>query len=414
MKQILFCILILFASLQAQESPTLTLDLCIDMALAANTDYQKNQLSLKQTHLSVQGAWSSLMPSAGISSSASAGKSEMPGAEWNQSWSASGSVSQSFYQPGLYTNIRLARSNEKAAQLTSAELRSQTVLSVERQYYQILTSMALIEVYKENIVTSEQNLDKIRLMYRVGSKTESDTLKAVVQLGDFIASLYSEQKQLMDLKRDLNVFMGRPPETPFELQKIEVQPAELPSLQSARELVLQRNQNYCQAQQNLHSQELAVTIAREAYLPSLSGSYSYSQSGDFNQAARYGSHQVGLRASLDLFDGFRKRQNVQREKFDLDKLRLDLKDMERSLVRDVDSYYQNLVTLDQLIGVSEQNVHSSRRDLELVTERYANGASTILDQTSAQTALIKAQADLVNLRYSRKMVEAQIKQLLFL
>ena len=96
----------------------------------------------------------------------------------------------------------------------------------------------------------------------------------------------------------------------------------------------------------------------------------------------------------------------------MDKLRLDLEDMERTLLRDLNSYYQNLETLDQLIVVREQNVRSSRRDLELVSERYAMGASTILDQTSAQTALIKAQADLVNLRYSRKMVESQIRELL--
>ncbi|MBN1351919.1 TolC family protein [candidate division KSB1 bacterium] len=48
----------------------------------------------------------------------------------------------------------------------------------------------------------------------------------------------------------------------------------------------------------------------------------------------------------------------------------------------------------------------------MVTARYAVGASTILDQMNAQASLLQSQSNLVKMQYSRKIVEAQIRQLL--
>jgi outer membrane protein len=164
--------------------------------------------------------------------------------------------------------------------------------------------------------------------------------------------------------------------------------------------------------QSFKSQEILLKIAKEAYLPSLSGYYSYSRSDQWSNGADLASNQVGLRASLDLFNGFYKNQSVQKEKLNLEKSQIELEAKQRELTAQLTNLYTSLQTYNSLITIDEKNVESSRRDLELVTARYAVGASTILDQMNAQASLLQSQSNLVKAKYSRKIVEAQIKQLL--
>ena len=103
---------------------------------------------------------------------------------------------------------------------------------------------------------------------------------------------------------------------------------------------------------------------------------------------------------------------MQKEKLNVGKSKIDLQETERELIEELTNLYTSLQTYNNLISIHEKNAESSKRDLELVTERYAVGASTILDQMNAQASLLQSQSNLVKVKYSRKIVEAQIRQLL--
>lgn len=397
----------------AQEATEkLTLDQCLQLAFKNNPSLQQSGLSVEQAHLSTKQSYSNLYPSIGISASTSTSDNNLQGTEWQSQWSVQGSVDQSIYSPGMYSGIQLSKVNEKISKLSDEDLKTQIRFSVENLYFQILTSYALILVYQDNISSAEENLEKIRTMYNVGAKTESDVLKAEVQKGDFESLLISQQEQLQNYKRSLNTTMGRSSEINFDVEIISAENVEIPELNAAKTILLEKNREYQTLKQNYKSQEISLRIAKEAYLPSLSGSYSYSRSGLWANSSPLASNQVGLRASLDLFNGFYKNQNVQREKLNLEKSQIDLQDTERQLTAQLSNLYTSLQTYNNLITIDEKNVESSKRDLELVTARYAVGASTILDQMTSQASLLQSQSDLVKVKYSRKIVEAQIKQLL--
>jgi outer membrane protein len=388
------------------------LDDCIQLALKNNPSLQQSELSLEQARLSTKQAYSNLYPSVGVSASTATSNNNQPGTEWQSQWSVQGSVNQSLYQPGLYSGIQLSKVNEKISKISDEDLKTQIRLTVESYYFEILTSNALISVYQDNIQSANENLEKIRTMYNLGAKTESDVLKAEVQKGNFESLLISEQERLQNYKRSLNTTMGRSSEINFDVELILAESVEIPELESAKTALLAKNREYQLLKQNYKSQEISLKIAREAYLPSLSGYYSYSRSDLWSDNSFLESNQIGLRANIDLFSGFYKNQNVQKEKLSLEKIGIDLQDKERLLTAQLTNLYTSLQTYNDLIAINEKNVESSKRDLELVTARYAVGASTILDQMNAQASLLQSQSDLVKVKYSRKILEAQIKQLL--
>ncbi|MDZ7336866.1 MAG: TolC family protein [candidate division KSB1 bacterium] len=395
-----------------QASEKLTLAECIQMALKNNPSLQQSGISVEQAHLSTRQSYSNLLPSVGVSAGTSTSNNNQPGTDWQSQWSVQGSMDQSLYRPGMYSSIQLSKVNEKISQISNEDLKSQIRLAVENYYFQILTSYALITVYEDNIRSAAENLEKIKTMYQLGAKTESDVLKAEVQKGDFEAMLLSELERLQNYKRSLNITMGRSPNIEFEVEYIAAEDIEIPELEAAKKLLLENNREYQMLKQNLKSQEIALRIAREAYLPSFSGYYSYSRSGRWANNDPLVSNQVGLRASLDLFTGFNKSLNVQKEHLNLEKAKLDLEAKERELTAQLTNLYTSLQTYNNLIKIDEKNVESSKRDLELVTARYAVGASTILDQMNAQASVFQSQSNLVKVKYSRKIVESQIKQLL--
>jgi len=397
----------------AQEvTEKLTLDQCIQLAFKNNPSLQQSGLSVEQAHISTKQSYSNLYPTVGVSASTSTSDNNQPGTEWQSQWNVQGSVSQSIYSPGMYSGIQLSKVNEQISKLSDEDLKTQIRLSVENNYFLILTSYALISVYNENIQTATENLEKIRTMYNVGAKTESDVLKAEVQKGDFESLLISEQERLQNYKRSLNTTMGRSSEINFDVKIISAENVEIPELEAAKTMLLEKNREYQTLKQNYKSQEISLRIAKEAYLPSLSGAYSYSRSDRWTNSSPLASNQVSLRASLDLFNGFYKNQSVQKEKLNLEKSQIDLQDKERNLTAQLANLYTSLQTYNDLITIDEKNVESSKRDLELVTARYTVGASTILDQMNSQASLLQSQSDLVKVKYSRKIVEAQIKQLL--
>ncbi len=401
------------SSAQAQESnDKLTLNQCIEIAMSNNPSLLKSDLSLAQTRISSRQAYAGLYPQVGLSASTSSRSEDLSSSDWSSQWSVGGSVDQVIYRPGLYSGIKMAKINEKISRLSDQDLKTQVRLSVSDIYYQLLTSHALILVYEENIRIADENLAKIRLMYRVGSRTESDVLKAEVQKSDFQAMLLSQTEQVMNLKRSLNILLGRSTDMTLQIQAISPDELDVPDPGRARELMLENNREYQILKRNFESQRLALNMTKESFLPSVSGYYSHSKSGSWSNDTALSSNQAGIRASIDLFSGFEKRQNVQREKLEVKKMTIDLEEKERELVQQLSNLYTRLDTFDELIKIREKSVESARRDFELVTERYVLGASTILDQMNAQASLLQSQSDLVKVKYSRKIVEAEMKQLL--
>ncbi len=208
--------------------------------------------------------------------------------------------------------------------------------------------------------------------------------------------------------------MGHSPLIDFQIIPISADGVAIPDFQTAKQLFWKNNRNFKILEKQKSVEQLGLTIAKEVFLPSVSGYYSYSKSDNFAEGAAYASNQIGIRAGVSLFEGFYRKQDFEKQKLNLESVNIDLREEELQLGQQLSNLYSSLDTYNKQVDINEKSVQAARRDLELVSERYVVGASTILDQMNAQASLLESQSNLVKLKYSRKMVEAQIKQLLAL
>ncbi|MFZ5518974.1 MAG: TolC family protein [Candidatus Zhuqueibacterota bacterium] len=409
---LLFLVSLVIATPGLGQVETLSLEHCIELAIENNNTLRKSLMNVEQASVSKRQSYSELFPSLTISASGNNSKTSQMGSDWESQWSLQKTAEQAIYRPGLFSNIKQAGINEQIAKISSAETESQIRLLVKNLYFQILSSNSLIAVYQENIQSSAENLEKIRLMFKVGAKTESDVLKAEVQKGNFESQLLTEQQNLLSYKRQLNSAMGRSPLLEFQIVSLSADSVDVPAFNSAQQMLLPKNRNFQMLKKQEASSALAVSIAKEAFLPSFSGYYTYSKSDDFTSTPGFSTDQFGLRVSINLFNGCYKRLNVQQQKLSLNSASIELSEEELQLYDELANLYTNLDTNNKQIELNVKSVQAARRDLDLVSERYAHGASTILDQMTAQASLLESQSNLVKLKYGRKIIEAQIKQLL--
>ena len=407
MKRAILIILIFnLTFLFAQNDETMSLNDCIDLAIKNNPTLEKSELTVDQMHVNTKKAYSYLYPSVGLSASSSVSES----GNWDAGWNAGASVSQSIYHPGMFSGIKQTKTNEKISQINNGYVISQIRESISRYFYQILASESLMNVYEKNILFSEENLKTIRNMYELGSRTESDVLKAEVQKSTFESQLLQEKQNRLGLKRSLNLLMGRNADVNLTLKESVVNELEIPSIDQAKKLLFKNNPELHILQQEKKVQQLSLKISRESYLPSLSASYSYSKGESHGLETT--NNSISLSAGVTIFNGFNKKHSVEYEKIGLKSVRVKIKEKKQELEQILMQYYTSYETYIKLIEIKEIELKSAKRDLELVTQQYQIGSSTILEQMNAQLSVLNAESALVKSKYSKKIIEVQIQELI--
>lgn len=394
-----------------QGAPLMTLSECQELALRANGDLLQQRLETEKTGLTVKQSYSDLYPSVygRVSTSYSHTDNSIVTTD-NSGYTLSGTVSQNVFYPGLFSGLKAAKFSEEAAGLNLQDAISLLEASVIQYYYSILASDELIAVYQENIRFAEENIKRVQNMLELGARTESDLLKVKVQKGQFQSQLLSEEQRNRSLKRELNLLMGQDPAQELRLQPMSPEPAGLPDIQDARNLIKQNNFSLLALEKQIEIQKLNVKIKKESYLPTVSGDYTYSYRDDDGGTVK--SNSLGLSANISLFEGFRRSTEKQKAEIDLKAMQIRYENTVADLFARLDELYQTMKTYRELTEIHKISLASAKRDYELVTQQVELGAGTILDQLDAQLSVLASESQLVEARYNTKITEAHIDQLL--
>ncbi len=170
------------------------------------------------------------------------------------------------------------------------------------------------------------------------------------------------------------------------------------------------------AENNMKIAEKDVDIARGAFLPSLSGYYSFSSrvsyakipdgmGGEmnppsfFDQFDLYKGHNFGIQLSIPIFNGFSIRNNVTRRKINLEKSQLTLEQTELDLERNIYTAYADAKGAMETYIATLEMLRAREEAFRYTKERYDNGMATSFDYSQSQTLLVNTQSELLRSKY---------------
>ncbi len=444
MKYLFFVIVLclLFTGNSFAQDEKLSLDDCIQIALDNNSDLLIAKYQNESAGEDVLGSYSSILPSIGASASFTKNEYgpvtverdvpiifDIATGQWiyeRQKVKQSGyttefnsmgvQLNQTIFDGGNWWNeIKQASSQKTASDYNLLSVKNMVVLYVQQYYFDLLKQQKLLEVYKLAEQRSKDQLNKTQKMFDLGSVAKVDVYRSQVTLGNDKIQLLSQQNSVITAKNTLNLVIGQEPGTPIEIDPTFALRDDFKDSETLIAEALKINPFLKKLNQDINSQEYFINRMESSYYPNLSGSISYGRGNeefnkvysDFDENWNL-TYRVGL--SINLFNGFSDKVNVQKSKLQLKNNKETLISNEREVKSSIVQLLDNYKSYMEIIKINEENLVASKEEYRLAEERYRIGSGTALEVREAQVNLTRAEQTLIAAQYNARITQAQIEE----
>ena len=332
------------------------------------------------------------------------------------------------YNSGFTANVTLfdggrnlyelgtARANVTSAEASQVASEFTIALDVSQQYYNALAARESEIAARGQLSQAEQQHSSAVRRVRAGAATRSDSLRTLILVGNARLAILQGQADLRAANATLTRLIGSPITVTADLADT-VTAAPVP-LDTTRLAELALNGPAVREAQAAHAAARATRRAsRSSYLPTISASYSRGGSGiderfGFSDKSYRYTGQFGVTLSYPLFNGFSREEAVVRADVAEDNAEAAYRDARLLAQQSLVQYVDALATADARVAVQRVSVTAAQEDLRVQQQRYAAGASTLLDVLTSQTSLNDAQTALIQARFDARVARARLEALI--
>ena len=370
----------------------LTVDDAVILAADNNISLQRQRISLNTLEKKKDTSWNGISPSLSAS-----GNMSIPFEENSKmSYSISASASLNF-TPSLFTAIKTAKLNYENG-VTSYENAVRTVeLNVRKVFCNLLYTKENIQLQERKLETAKSLYESNLAKYNRGQLSELDLLNSQYNYESTIPTLQSLQinydnsiatfKQTLGLNQSEEIELVGNIEDFLNIGKIEINKniEEVPAVKTIL------------ANMELAKTQLLATRF-SAWGPSLSASYSYGKSGNFESSdLRTTGNALSLSLRIPL-DGFLPWSNgalsIANQKSNLQDLELQLKEKKESTELEIQNSIKKIEQAQAQLNVLEDNVELAQKRYNMTLTAYNHGSKDLLTLQNASDALMTARINL--------------------
>lgn len=313
----------------------------------------------------------------------------------------------------------------------SFERAKQNAVLSELQARQI-TEVALVQLFvayhevarlTENEINQKQTLDisKRRLLraqysFDYGQSTQLDVLNAEVDVNTDSVNYLTIVQLLGNVKRDLNLLMGREVTTEFMVDTTVTYTRDI-NIQALREEVQTNNVNILQINRQIQNSEYDIGISKSGWVPRIGANASYAwNKNDYESSSNFvdirtNGPSVGLNFSWNVFDGGTTSTRVQNAKVALESEQIIKERAQQQLDRDLNNAWTTYQTALFILDAQRKNLETSQRNFDRTLEQNRFGQVTSIEFRLAQVNLLNAELIYNEAKYGAKNAELALLQL---
>jgi outer membrane protein TolC len=302
----------------------------------------------------------------------------------------------------LRTGSRRAAAAEALAQAKAEIARRGLAATVVKAYYALVTAQRKYATAQLALEPAKHSLDISQSLERGGEVAHSDVVKFQLQYAT-TEQAFRESRLLMETARlDLAVLLFRDFNENFSVVDDLHLAAALPSFAEVEVLAERENPNLRAANAALRAAKLDVSIARQAFLPTLTVDFDYgieanafalhSAVAAFREAGPLPNLGYFVTASLNLpvWDWGTRRSKVRQAEVKHEQATVELSATQRELLRNLHAFYQEAQTAREQVESLQRSADLAAESLRLNSLRYEAGEATVLELVDAQTTLTQA------------------------
>jgi outer membrane protein TolC len=272
------------------------------------------------------------------------------------------------------------------------------VVTVVQSYYAVAAAQQKLEAARKTN-DEGQNFFKITQdLEHGGEVAHSDVIKAELQATDRKRQLQEAQLGLLNARLDLAVLIFPDFNDSYEVADDLHAAVALPTLAEVQQRAARDNPDLQAALASVQEAGHDVTGARALYLPSLSLDYFYgidaahfavNTAVNGQKFSNLGSSAVAT-LSIPIWNWGATQSRVKQAELRRSQAKRELSLAQRKLLAEIQSLYAEADTAANELSGLQRSSELAGESLRLVTLRYKNGESTVLEVVDAQTTFASA------------------------
>lgn len=326
---------------------------------------------------------------------------------------------QLIYDFGQTAHKLLAeRAGQEAAEKDIQTHKATVILRVQQAYIHCLRQKRLVAIAEETVRERGVLRDQIATLYKRELRSKLDLNFISVELRNAEVQLLQTKNELRAAFAELNNAMGVRGAEDYTLQDLPVAAVSSVTLETLITQALAERPELLGSADRIKQADERLNSARALNYPTITaqGMYGVIHFSDAPVNQYAGSHPgqtnvwwgAGATLSVPIFTGFLIENRVAEARQQKYKAEQKKVDVTNRVALEVTDAYLTLQTALQQIAVAEKEVASARSALTLAKERYRLGLSSIVDVTTATTALLIAEVRLSEARYAVQVGSAAV------
>ncbi len=206
----------------------------------------------------------------------------------------------------------------------------------------------------------------------------------------------------------------------FAILPISVTAQETLTLDEAIQTALDNNYQLLQAKNSLDLTEIQITSAYADFLPNLSGSFS----GNRNIGRQFIPEELtfedrtaqslsgNLSTNITLFSGFQNINNLRQSRVNHSQQQMDTQRMRENIIFNTATRYLQVLLNMELLEIAQQNLETSRVQLEQVEAQVEIGSRPVVDLYQQQSTVANNELQVVQAENSVNISKTQLIRML--
>ncbi len=325
-------------------------------------------------------------------------------------WQGIFMLTQPLLQPSFFPSQRLGKDlvqqNTEQYDFTVREV----LFGVARAYYNALRVQAQIAVAQETLQSNKEELQHAQARLRVGEVTETDVLRAEVEVAQAEQNLVTIQND----RRLTATVLERAIGAPGSVQVIDPTPPQPPT-DDYNQLLARAYQQ----RQDFRAQEFTVDVARQRknlvlarYAPQIDTQWRYDRRDVTTFAEKDNFWTLFLNFRVPLFDGGVRELDLQEEEENLGQAQLQRERLRKDIAVEVQQALVAADTLSATLTTLSKQVVLAQRNYDMTSKQYRVGETTSLEVTNTLTTLNQVRTRLTDQTYAYQLALLNLERVI--
>ena len=300
---------------------------------------------------------------------------------------------------------------------TQTETAIENLISlISSSYYDLIRQNLRVNNFKKGLEISNDRLKLAKDRYEVGQGSKVDYYSAQVDYNEDKALLIAQEQSYLNTKISYNTLLVRNHHEDFMVDtKIDLLPKlNLPEL---KEFALKQNPTLISALLTKKISDLETKNIQSLQMPQIDllAGYNLNQ---VNNGAGFGVQRgtsdvlnYGLRATLNIFDGYNQKRRVQNAKINAEIAQMQIDDLKNSLIATLERAFVTYENALNLISLETENYAIAKQNIDIAFDRFKVGIATSYELREVQRNAVSAETRLIETKFAAKSAEIELIRL---